>query len=324
MIDIKQIVNKNNTLRRFVKKVNIFKEYMADAKEFSDYYLEMAEKKQEHEYQVMLLIHSLEKGMCMPELRPFGQQKAKELMCILSRCKEIKAFEYDLGVSALKAWVDFFDEHDWKNDRVCENVRNFLDGRKVKYLAGRKSFQDPSHILSDGKFEDILLSRHSVRNYEDCPINYDDLKFGLKCFINAPTACNRQMCKIYQIKNSNIRQILNRTVLGISGFNCDTVTYFIITYDISAFKFSGERNQGYVNAGLAAMNFVNGLHYRGIGSCFMQWSNKRTEDKMVRRAIGLPDNEKIVIAIGAGYYRKNSIIPCSVRRSLNEIYFVVK
>ena len=132
------------------------------------------------------------------------------------------------------------------------------------------------------------------------------------------------MCKVYQVKKQDVKELLNKTILGVGGFNREAMTYFVITYDIAAFDFFGERNQGYMNAGLVAMNFVNGLHFKGIGSCFMQWANKRSEDVKVRKALGLSDSEKIAIVLGAGYYKDTYIIPCSCRKSIDEVFKVVE
>lgn len=323
-MSIKEFFKTNNTLRRFVKKVKIYKEYISDASDFSKNYLEIAEKNGNPDYRVMLLIHSLEKGMCMPDSRPFGQRKAANLMCILNRYSDKAVFEYKLGISILKSWVAFFDEHNWKNDKICEQIRVYIKEKKVDFEAGYKLYQDPTAILSEGNFEKVLLSRHSVRDFEDREIEKEDLDFALQCFVEAPTACNRQMCKVYRVENNEVKNLLHKTVLGVGGFNQDTMTYFIITYDMAAFDFFGERNQGYMNAGLVAMNFANGLHYRGIGSCFMQWANRRSEDLNVRKKLGILDSEKIAIVIGAGYYTKESIIPCSCRRSISDVYRVVE
>lgn len=141
--------------------------------------------------------------------------------------------------------------------------------------------------------------------------------------MGAPTACNRQMCKLYQVKNLNIKEILNRKVPGIQGINREAVNYFIITYDIAAFSNHFERNQGPLNAGLAAMNFVNGLHSSGIGSCFLQWGTSRADDIAVRNALHLLASERIAVIIGAGYYKEETIVPKSCRRPVEEIIKVI-
>lgn len=328
MASLKDKLKSNNVFRRVVKTMKIYYEYMYDAANYSKYYIEPAKKKGNYKYQIMLYVHNIEKGMCMPEseLRPFGYKKIVELKKILSSYPENSRqdFEYQLAVSALKAWVKFHETHNWVDDKV-ESIKQFTTKLSNTSLqAGNKIFDRPTEAIKKGTFYDLLITRHSVRDFEPDEIKQEDLEFALKCFVEAPTACNRQMCKVYQVKNSEVKKLLNKTVLGVGGFNKEAMNYFIITYDTASLLFYGERNQGYFNAGLVGMNFVNGLHARGIGSCFMQWANKKSEDILVRNALKLSQSEKIAVVIGAGYYKEKSVIPCSCRKPVNDIFKVVE
>lgn len=321
---LKDKLKENDLLRRMVKRVKIYREFCEDAAAFSDYYLEESEKKGDVRYKIMLLVHSIEKGMCMAEPRPFGHKKVKELLAILSAYPDKGGFEYGVGCGILRAWLSFFQEHGWEKEEGCEPVQRFLEGCTDRGLkAGSKVVSRPN-VTEKSSFEEVLFSRHSVRGYQKEKLREEDISFALSCFAKAPTACNRQMCKVYQIENARIKHLLDSTVMGISGFDTDTVHYFIVTYDIAAFEYYGERNQGYLNAGLTAMNFVYGLHARGIGSCFLQWSNKTSEDTKIRGAMGISKSERIAVVIGAGYYPDKSTIPCSCRKSKSDIFKVIK
>lgn len=328
MAGLTEKLKSNNVIRRAVKTVKIYCEYMYDAVNYSKYYIEPSKRKGDYKYQIMLYVHNIEKAMCMPEseLRPFGYKKVAELKEILSSYPENNKqdFEYQLAVSALRAWVNFHEVHNWVDDKV-ENIKQFAKNLPdVNLQVGNKIFDRPTKAIKEGKFYDLLITRHSVRDFEPDEIRQEDLDFALKCFVEAPTACNRQMCKVYQVKNSEVKELLNKTVLGVGGFNKETMNYFIITYDTASLLFYGERNQGYFNAGLVGMNFVNGLHARGIGSCFMQWANKKEEDILVRKALKLSQSEKIAVVIGAGYYKEKSVIPCSCRKPVSDIFRVVE
>ena len=298
---------------------------MRVCQDFQKYYMESAEKKGDFRYRIMLIVHSLEKGMCFSDPRPFGTEKVKDLIRKLKLCSDryVSSFEYRLGINILYAWCDFYDEHKWENEPMYKETRAFLSD-KPKFdgiVAGRKKYT-PNRFESS-LFEDVVLSRHSVRDFQNKKLSDEDINFAVKCFIETPTACNRQMCHIYCISNPEIKSLLNQVLIGIHGFNKQNVQFFIITYDLAAFAYSGERQQGLFNAGLCTMNFVNGLHAKGIGSCCLQWSNKNNEDLIVRHKIGLLDSERIAIVIGAGYYLKENIIPCSSRRNPTDVYSII-
>lgn len=325
-MSIKTVIKNNPLLRSLGKKINIYKAFYYDAKDFSNNFIESAEKHNSYGYSIMLLVHSLEKGMCMKELRPFGAQKVSELIWMMkSYSKEKKsAFEYQLALSVLTSWKEFYELHGWQNEKGYKEVCAFLITEEKAILsAGYRHFQSPISEFDFSEFESILLSRHSVRDFQDRELKMEDIHFAVKCFIEAPTACNRQMCKIYYIRDQEIKGLLDKVIIGVPGFNKPHTSYFVITYDLAAFAYSGERQQGMFNAGLCTMNFINGLHAKGIGSCCLQWSNKHSEDVLVRNKLGLVKSERIGIVVGAGYYLDNSIIPCSVRRRQLDVFRVI-
>ena len=318
---IKDALKKSRALRVFVKRIKNYREFLADAKDFSDNYEEIAEKNGDYRYRLLLYIHNLEKGMCRDNPRPFGTEKVEAIIYILKNATEEnnKQFEYRLAVSILKNWILFYEQKGWKIDeQISEYINNLQD---TDVYAGTEIITKPEILKAS--YDEVIFSRRSVRDFDPKTLKQEDIDYAIKCFIASPTACNRQMCKIYQIDNLKKKQLLSDTILGIGGFNVSNTTLFLITYDISAFEFYGERNQGYVNVGLTAMNFANGLHARGIGSCFMQWSNKRSDDILIRKSLGIPKSERIGIVLGAGYYKAEICIPKSARKNKDLIYKVL-
>lgn len=322
-MNIKETLKKNDTLRRIIKKAKIYRGFRNDAKDFSENYLEEAEKAGNHRYRILLLVHSLEKGLCVADPRPFGKEKALQLVELLKSCEDRKTFEYRAGIAALKAWCKAYEVQDWTSIEPYKTVKTFLKNKETDLAAGAIVYEKPDTSLESKSFVDVILARHSVREYEIRPIEEKDLQNAIKAFIAAPSACNRQMCRLYRAESESARAVLEKNLIGLGGFDRVTTTYFVITYDISAFENFGERNQGYFNAGLAAMNFANALHAQGIGSCFMQWANKRSEDNETRRVLGISKSERIAVVLGTGYYKNTSVSPASCRRDLEDIYHIV-
>ncbi len=322
-MSFKNVLKSNVFLCRMGRAINIHREFIHDSKNFAKYYNNSAEKKNDYRYSIMLIVHSIEKGLCMEKLRPFGSKKIIRLINILKTYPQERhnEFEYSLAVAVLNAWKKLYDTKNWVKENGYSEAVDFLKTQtEPEISAGFKEYIPISANSNFNDFERVLLSRHSVRDFQDKPLEATDIDFALDLFIEAPTACNRQMCKIYYITKESIKKTLDDVIIGVSGFNKNTVNYFIVTYDLAAFAYSGERQQGLLNAGLCAMNFVNGLHIKGIGSCFMQWTNKPKEDETVRRMLGLADSERIAVVIGAGYYLDKNIIPCSTRKPKEEIF----
>lgn len=68
---INEILKENKIIKKAGKSLNIYREFLSDAYGFSSSYIEAAEEKENYKYSILLLVHSLEKGMCMPTPRPF-------------------------------------------------------------------------------------------------------------------------------------------------------------------------------------------------------------------------------------------------------------
>ena len=98
------------------------------------------------------------------------------------------------------------------------------------------------------------------------------------------------------------------------------MNYFALTYDVKSMDYYGERNQGYLNAELIAMNHANALHSRGIGYFFIQWSNTASEEREVKKKLGINETEHIAVVLGAGYYADEMYIAKSCRCNMEEIY----
>ncbi len=326
-MSIKAKLKKIDLLRRPVKKIKTWNEYFQDARLFNKYYMEECERKGNYDYRMLMLIHNIEKGMCMPNPRPFGEEKIEKLMqmfAVFEKNRESKATSvYAMTISILYQWSLFFKNHNW-NDELVQKVDNFLD----KYSddlkcanVGYEVFDKNSLLLNENaSFEEVVTSRKSVRNFSSEKLDEKDVSWCLKIAQAAPTACNRQMISILQVTERNSCDLITNTIYGSAGISNDTVNYFVITYDINAFDYYGERNQGYLNAGLVAMNFVNALHSKGIGTCFLQWANTAAEGKIVRDRLHISDHEKIAVVIAAGYYAGKETTAKSCRRKINEIF----
>ena len=328
-MNFKDKLKENAFIRKVVKKHRIKNEYLRDSKNFAKYYNDsFNESIQTIEYKILLIVHSLEKGMCSKKLRPFGQNKIDDLISLLNQYLVFKkdySTSFLMGIAIIKKWINVYDDNNFEKNNIYIKANNFLKSHEAKMAdainVGKQEYkfeEIEEHISID--YYSFIKSRHSVREFSNKPIAKEDLEYCVKASLLTPTACNRQMVKIYQVVNKDKKEELDKIIMGLSGFEKENINYFIFTFDISAFSFSGERNQGYLNAGLVAMNFVNALHNKKIGSCFLQWGNTSKEENNIKEKFNIPKNERIAIIVAAGYYKDKTIIPCSTRKTLDEVF----
>ena len=279
------------------------------------------------EYDMLLEIHKLEKGFAVTQkLRPFGIDKVKRIISDIIVYEENefeKSFSYELSYSALFEYKKFYEEHNWLEEKEYKMVNDFLKGKTLpnNVPAGAYDLKKES-IIDDAMidYDKFVSSRKSVRNYSNIKLKKSDIEKAVKIAIKSPSACNRQMCKIYYCNSDSSKKVIEKYAQGLGLFELDNANYFVITFDVNANYFIGERNQGWFNSGLFTMNFINALHSLGIGTCCIQFGNPFKEEKIIKKELKIKESERVAVIVTAGYYDDISRIPYSTRKPLEEIY----
>ncbi len=322
---IRKIINR--ILRvKCISKIIQNREFNKDKKFFNKHYMYSNPiTKEKIEYDMLFEIHKLEKGFSAQNPRPFGVNKVERIIHDINEFEKIKcekSFSYNLSLSALEQYIKFYKKHGWEDKTEYLKVKSFIKNKKFKHIDVGSFDYKKEDFIKDAiiDYDKFISSRRSIRNFAAKELKAIDIKKAVEMAIKTPTACNRQMCKIYYIKTESGKRIIEKYAQGLGLFDLSNANYFVITFDISANYMVGERNQGWFNAGLVTMNFINALHSLGIGSCPIQFGNSISEEIEFKKLLKIPDSEKIGIIITAGYYDDISRIPYSSRKPVDEIY----
>lgn len=320
-------------IRFFIKKIyhklKVYTEFFLEARYFCKYYTFASNNQSNLEYKMLIIAHSIEKGLCVEKnVRPFGSKKVQELIDALrvySSKGYSESFAFQLSLSMLDEYKKFYETNKFTNESIYKVVSNVLDEFEgyQKLECGKEQYKTKNINCN---YLELLNSRHSIRSFSDKKISMDEINYAIDCAIKSPSACNRQMIKAYCYFNKNKEQIdiVNNFAQGLSGFDKKNINYFVITYNESAFCFPGERNQGLFNAGLFSTNLINGLHNKGIGSCFIQYANSLSEEKKMKKELGIPENERIAVLVAFGKYNDEYMIPRSTRKNKKDILKMVE
>lgn len=325
-----------NVIKRILKKIPgvlcikneiKFFDFNSDKKFFCVNYMYSKKiTKEKLEYEILLEIHKLEKGFAVVNPRPFGIDKIKKIISYINKYEEKgyePSFSYNLAYSSLEEYKKFYEEKNWTNTEQYKIVSEFLSNTKeYTYIPVGAYDLYKSDFINDTKidYDKFLSSRKSIRNFADKKLADEDINKAVNMAIKSPSACNRQMCKVYFVAENKNKKVIEKYAQGLGLFDLTNANYFVITFDISANYFIGERNQGWFNAGLFSMNFVNALHSLGIGSCFIQFGNSFKEEKNFKKLLDIPSSERVAVIITAGYYDEVSRIPYSTRKDIKEVY----
>lgn len=272
--------------------------------------------------------HVLEKGLCMPDFRPrFGRDNITGLINSLSllakdpdgasansgqvqaACAVLQAYHQrhaDLGID-VSDMLHESSRHLWKGDCDCSagGVRPYV----------------PPDATDSAAFERFARSRSSVRNFKFDII--PDRKIILEAVdvaLRAPSVCNRQTARIHAYTGDAAQRAL-AIQSGNRGFGHKIPMVLVVTSDLRFFTGTVERYQGWIDGGMFAMLLLLALHAKGLGAVALNWSVNHTKDRALRKAVEIPDHERIIMLIGCGYPVRDCLVPISKRRSPIEITF---
>lgn len=273
---------------------------------------------------ILLLAHSLEKGMGIENPRQgFGVKKAGQLVEILSAYSlnggKDSDFEFIEGISVLRKYLEYSSNTGTDVERIAEQVQALFDAcSNVK--AGIEWINMPQlYANMDQKAAEYFMkSRHSIRSFKKEQVDEWDIREALKLAQRAPSACNRQPSKVYWTTDCETVRKMNHLIPGNKGFEEAIPNWAIITTERSFFNRS-EYFQWYVNGGIFAAYFTEGLHANKIGSCIFQIPIEWENAPLIRKLAKVPDSEAIIAAVGFGYANDNTKILSAARRTTDEI-----
>jgi len=320
-------------LRRPIKRMKVVLEYAKDARFLNEHLLDGGTTPTHRQYKIRILIHSVEKGLSHRAPRQFGAAKIEALIELLEQTEGTtrNSTSFVMGVDVIRTWKEFHENHGWSDGHVVQRANNFLrehgSGARQgsspceagERRAGTIDVERTEVPWAAMPFADFLASRHSTRHYSDDGVNDDLISECVRLAQLSPSACNRQMVRLHVIYSEDRKRILFDTLHGTGGIDYDACRLAVVTFDASSLEFYGERNQGYLNAGLFAMTLVYAMHWRGIGSCLLQFGNTFAEERMLVRELGLPAAERIAVGIAFGVEIQRDRVPASVRLPVDEI-----
>lgn len=266
-------------------------------------------------------IHALEKGMSIGNVKVgFGIPK------VLVLIRDLQRYQSTYGNDVF--WKESCEVI---NEYIRFNVRNGADMQKVQSALDKmgeikcRSYKGGILKLvhkqitekARGDFEKLSQSRYSIRDFADQPISLIEIEKALKLCERTPSACNRQSWKVHVIADEKIKNKLFELQLGCNGFYDKMQYAILICGDISYYGFP-EFNQVYVDGGLYAMNLMYALNFYDVATIPLTMQHKHSHTNKIKRAMHLSPSEVPVVLIGAGSYKDEFKVACSMRKPYSE------
>lgn len=277
----------------------------------------------ELERNILLLAHSLEKGMSIPSPRPkFGLQKAKTLLLLLEQSAGDRRicgrYAYIESASVLDTYLNFTDNDVADLKRRFDRIKLIL---KKENPAGAIHIDSMNSLYEKLDFPAIdyfLRSRHSIRSFVNRAVEEETVDNAIALALRAPSACNRQPEKVHWTSDPSKVRVMNELVPGNKGFEDQVPNWAIVTEDRSLFG-ANETFQWYVNGGIFLAYLVNAFHAYKIGSCIFQLPVAYEKMDEIRQLAHIPANETIIAAVGFGYAAEKNKFVTADRRPVDEL-----
>lgn len=274
--------------------------------------------------------HSIEKGLSIKEEEirlGFGHAKQLEMLDRIALLKSSpEAYHQEavkMALATLNSYVLYHQARDYTDDvieEIKQTLSKFMDQIKTwDTCGGVLEYQAPTAPLDEQTIQQLFFTRHSIRDFDDTPVDQELIKQAVRMAQRCPSACNRQAVRVYNISKSD-DATMEAWLSGSGGFAGHIQNFLMITGKITAYRF-GELSQFLVSASMFAAYLSLALHALGLGNCVIQrrveWS-KAWED--IKKRYNIPDDEQVICVIGVGNLKPTTKVPVSHRLPVEVIY----
>jgi len=263
-------------------------------------------------------IHRLEKGLIMqPQRASFAAGYIMETVEQYRQCLTNKALSQEEKQWAQDVLSKYFqtvtDNDVIKLARILFEG-NALENRFPESIPYKQENAAKSKI-SFAEIELLCKQRRSVRWYQDKPVALNDIKKALSVATQAPSACNRQPFSFYVFNDPKEAQNIGKIPMGTVGFSHNFQCTIVVVGELSAYPNERDRHIIYIDASLAAMQFMLALETLGLSSCVINWPDVEYCEKAMTKALKLNYEQRPVMLISVGYAQPQGKIPFSQKKS---------
>jgi nitroreductase len=265
-------------------------------------------------------VHRLEKGLVMrPRQAVFAEDYIVETVGELGRL--VQAGRLD---AVEEKWaLDVLDEY----FRAVADTTAIADaraafmaiGRRETHSDGQASAPRPrqSGAISGVSYDEFLAlcrQRRSVRWFEQRHVPRELVLRALEAAAQAPSACNRQPFLFRYFEDPADAHRIAAIAMGTTGYAGNVPALVVLLGDLGCYPEERDRHVPYIDASLAAMQFMLALETLGLASCPINWPDIEYREREMDAALGLPPHLRPVMLIALGYPDPQGGVPHSAKK----------
>ncbi|KKO46962.1 nitroreductase-like protein [Arsukibacterium ikkense] len=265
-------------------------------------------------------IHRLEKGLIMrPRRDVFAEHYIAETVDCYLNAQQNPTFCQNELVWARDVLSEYF--------RVC-GPSAMVSPAKARFTAapvvtvalpsGKVPYAHhnvPDTNISYTELLQLFTRRRSVRWYQPRPVPMPLLIQAMQAAKLAPSACNRQPFQFY-VANSPAKAVaVASCAMGTVGFAENLPCVVTLVGDLSCYPEERDRHVIYIDAALAAMQFMLALETLGLSSCPINWPDSEPNERQLSKVLALQYFQRPVMLIAVGYALAEGGIPYSEKKA---------
>ncbi len=272
-------------------------------------------------------VHRLEKGLIMRPMRPvFALDYIGETVTAYERV--VAADRCDAGREGELRWFDSvltrYFEVVGQAPQVASFRERFVRARQagadtrtgsIPYAASER----PGCAVSYEEFLLLCRRRRSVRWFLDRPVPREAIERAVDAARQAPSACNRQPFQFVVAEGKARAAEIGAIPMGTQGFAEGFPAIVVMVGDLSAYFDERDRHLIYIDASLAAMQFMLACETLGLATCPINWPDIEEREVKMDAALGLKPHERPVMLIALGYPDPTGGVPFSEKRSVGHL-----
>lgn len=286
------------------------------------------------ETRVIFFSHQIEKGLSHKDFRyGFGKQALTNLSSAL---QDLKALDSDASSqnSAYRMALAALHEYIRRHEDVgydLTSVQNLFDLTIWLEAERFEGTQGGSYIVNASEKQDnksksfvqLATGRHAVREFAPSPVTIEEIRQAVDLARTAPSVCNRQPARVHVTCNREVIEQALRVQGGFRGYTIPSAL-ILVTADNQAFLFSTERNEGFVDGGLFAMQLLMSLESLGLAACPLNTMMSSKNEDTTRKLMQVSDSEFLVMYIAVGHFPETINLCRSARLPLETIMSTVE
>ena len=170
-----------------------------------------------------------------------------------------------------------------------------------------------------------IMSRRSIRQYQQLPVGRDTLMQIMTCGINAANGQNKQSWEVRIIDNpTTLQQVQDLMAVGNPALPAEMVRGCMRGAPVMTFI---ARDKGYdfsaYDCGLLAGNMMLAAQSLGVGSICLgspvRFINDAENSAEILSLLGFSENYELSLCVGLGYANET---PAAKPRDINKVQFV--